>query len=190
MSTEEDPVKQKINEQSEKINQQSKVIDSLTKENIHLATEVKQLRVDISDIARKEAAKMLQALGIPVDDNGNVVQQAQPQPQQEQPQQERTQEYIPPNVQNITSLLSKDVIIALKDIAIAGKEVVQALGLMPEPSDEITALHLMNKKRFDEWNAKLVNKVLGEAIAYTSDRFHIKIEPESTIREAVHEITP
>lgn len=177
-------IKGKLNEIIQGFNQERTRGDKQEKELIQLRNDMHSLS---QEAGKAGAIAMLRGMGIPVDDNGNPVQPQQ-QPQQAPPQGQPQGGYVPPV--NIFKMFDKDTIVALKEFAIGLSDIAKSIGLIhSEASDEIAMMQLMNRKQFDQWNAQLVRRILGEAISLTSNRFHIQIgEPQQEAANLVHEM--
>lgn len=175
-------IKNKLNEFIEKFNSESARADSLQKELI-------QLRSDLPGMADQQAVKRLQAIGIPIDDSGNLIQQQQTTQENKPQQQVSTGSNDGLPLQNLNLNQIEALAKTAGSLVQTLTPILQAYGIVPqqEGSAGVGDLLLSNKKRFDRWVDFLVTKTLNKAITLTMDKAEATVIEATEVATAGHE---
>lgn len=182
-------IKNKLNEFIEKFNNAETRSKAETDRADNLQKELIQLRSDLPGMADQQAIKRMQAIGIPVDDSGNITQQST-QLTENKPQQQvsvGTNDGLP--LQNL-NLNQIDALVKTASGAVqALQPILQAYGIIPQPQDSSSMgeLLLSNKKRFDKWVDLLVTKTLNRAVSLTMNKAEMTMMDATEIATESHE---
>jgi len=164
------------------INQQTDVIDSLTKENISLRAEIKDIREAMPEMAKAGAAEMLKALGV------NPDAQAQPQANTVQVNQSAPGQNtaLMPGQLAIPNL-DANTIQALGNLANVLKDLYDKFS--GQNPDATTTLSFTNYKSFVKLQETIMQNLIQKAWRNVASEFNLKTLPQEAQTVIDHAIS-